>query len=548
MSRLNRLFLGFSGAGLALALSSCASPQVASTCAIPANGTPAERNAALSACFSASSNNYVDTTLQKNVDILFMIDNSPSMSPKQSALANAIPGFIQAIDATGADYHVGITTSDVGSWAQAGSGWSNLGSCDTFAGDDGTLQTTACTNRMFTNPMAPTECMTLCPDPSYLPTDGSGFISKVNGVNNIKSTDPMAPQKAFQCMAMVGDQGCGIEGQLEGAKRALDKHNPANANFLRNDSVLSVIFITDEDDCSVSPSGRPDNDPNTMDCSTPDPNAPYSCYNPDYRCIAQDIECNEPLNQQGNKTGCQERASSYLNPVGTYVNFFGSLRPTSKLLMSGIWAPPVIPNALNNGANNSGQFNVVYANGGTTSDTLNRDVNMNAACYDVADSTIYARPQIRLSKFIAQFPDSIEQSICDTGNYPAALANIATKIKTKLSAQCLNIVPKTANGKPGGAPLCLVGDVDDTNPNNAPTNPFPECNATCCAGWAASSTPTAQDPTVMTACASETATACFCAVQSTANPPECPGGVVAGIWRTTAAPANKVTNFRCAAQ
>ena len=43
--------------------------------------------------------------------------------------------------------------------------------------------------------------------------------------------DPMSgkmvdrgPIHAFQCMALVGDSGCGIEGQLEASMRALDGH------------------------------------------------------------------------------------------------------------------------------------------------------------------------------------------------------------------------------------------------------------------------------------------------------------------------------------
>ncbi len=87
---------------------------------------------------SASWTTVVDDRRVRDLDILFLIDNSPSMSPKQKALALAIPQFIQTIDATGADYHVGIATSDVGSYTAPGTPWSmSLGSCNTFEGDDG---------------------------------------------------------------------------------------------------------------------------------------------------------------------------------------------------------------------------------------------------------------------------------------------------------------------------------------------------------------------------------------------------------------------------
>ncbi len=550
MSRLFRHAL--TGAGLAVALSSCTSPQVASTCAIPELGqkvgtdnhpaTAADRDTALKACFNQVSNNYIDTTLQKDLDILFLIDNSPSMSPKQKALAAAIPQFIAKIDATGANYHVGITTSDVGSYTAPGTPWSvSLGSCNSFEGDDGALQRVACNTRTGVTSGALDACNSLCPDPSFVPVDGKGFISKINGVNNIKGADPMAPQKAFQCMALVGDAGCGIEGQLDGAKRALDGHNPMNTDFLRPNSVLAVIFITDEDDCSVTvPSGRKENDPVTMDCAAPDKNAPYNCYNPDYRCVARDMECTEPLNQTGVKTGCHEKAQSYLEPVSTYVNFFQSLRPSSKLLISGIWSPAI---GANKGADNSGQFIVSYTNGGTKSDTLNRGLQTDGACYKADEPAIFGRPQVRLSKFIAQFKDSIEQSVCNVTKYPDVLDNIASAIKTKLEAQCINVVPKLLNNKP----VCLVGDVDDKTPNNAPDQPFPVCSDTCCKGWAAAPSPTAEDPGVKAACAGEATDSCFCALPST-QAGVCANGAVAGIWRKGMAPAGKVTNFRCARQ
>ena len=57
---------------------------------------------------------------------------------QQKALAKNIPLFIQKIDETGANYHVGIATSDVGSDVAPGQLWGgNIGKCDTFEGDDG---------------------------------------------------------------------------------------------------------------------------------------------------------------------------------------------------------------------------------------------------------------------------------------------------------------------------------------------------------------------------------------------------------------------------
>jgi hypothetical protein len=57
--------------------------------------------------------------------------------------------------------------------------------------------------------------------------------------------------EAFACSAQVGTGGCGFESPLEAARWALDPARKANPGFLRPDSLLALIFVTDEDDCSA---------------------------------------------------------------------------------------------------------------------------------------------------------------------------------------------------------------------------------------------------------------------------------------------------------
>ena len=47
----------------------------------------------------------------------------------------------------------------------------------------------------------------------------------------------------------------------------------------------------------------------------------------DFRCFASNITCGQDLLSIGTKTGCTERATSYLEPLQTYVNFFETVRP-----------------------------------------------------------------------------------------------------------------------------------------------------------------------------------------------------------------------------
>jgi hypothetical protein len=69
----------------------------------------------------------------------------------------------------------------------------------------------------------------------------------------------------FECLGLLGTGGCGFEQQLEAMLKALTPSTAdttfangtvghgdgENAGFLRPDSLLAVILVTDEDDCSV---------------------------------------------------------------------------------------------------------------------------------------------------------------------------------------------------------------------------------------------------------------------------------------------------------
>lgn len=50
---------------------------------------------------------------KKKVDILFVVDNSGSMSTEQNAIAARFSTFINTLDSEGLDYRIGVTTTDV---------------------------------------------------------------------------------------------------------------------------------------------------------------------------------------------------------------------------------------------------------------------------------------------------------------------------------------------------------------------------------------------------------------------------------------------------
>ncbi|MFO0622707.1 MAG: hypothetical protein U0745_15045 [Polyangia bacterium] len=543
------------GALLSLTVGACTAPQVGSPCPIPTNADAETRNKAVQQCFGLIAGNSNDFRLKKDVDILFVIDNSPSMSPKQKALAENIPKFIQKIDSFGVNYHVGIVTTDVGTTVSDGATWGagSEPSCDTFSGDDGRLQDITCDKRNTVSPEASNACATLCPDNRFKPTDGTKYISKIDGKTNVptdlkldSATGQMVdygPTNAFKCMALVGDAGCGVEGPLEAVKRAIS--NSANTGFIRDNSVLAVIFITDEDDCSVKAARRSELNPGYRNCNAAQPDS-YDCYKVDYRCMARSLTCNEPMTTASAKTGCKERVDNFLEPVQTYYDALLKVRSADKLLVSGIWTIPNIDTAATSG----GKVTIV---GGPLTSDLRRE----AACVNSTNSAVVGQPQFRMSQLANLFgkdSDGISNApqlnVCDTANYPAALDTIAKTLEKKL-VPCLPITLKTVNGQP----ICLVGDVDSATPDAVPEKYFPTCSTGCCDAWASTSTPSLADKGIQAACAGETTDACYCAIKSKdpnvckAGTPEggVNGGVVTGVWRKNNAnpPAGKVVNFRC---
>ncbi|MBI2895643.1 MAG: hypothetical protein HYY06_18950 [Deltaproteobacteria bacterium] len=121
------------------------------------------------------------------------------------------------------DVHVGVISGDMGSGGYAVTSCSNP-----ITGDDGVLQS------------QPARGLAGCEE-QY-----PRFLSWAEG------DDPSALSAAFECAARLGTDGCPFQQPLAAARKALTMHaSGANAGFLRDDSVLALIFVTTHDDCSV---------------------------------------------------------------------------------------------------------------------------------------------------------------------------------------------------------------------------------------------------------------------------------------------------------
>ena len=513
----------------------------------------------------------VNTRAKQDVDILFVIDNSPSMSPKQKQLASAIDSFIQKIDQSGSNYHLGVTSTDIGAQQAPNTAFQpgnlNISGCDSYKGNDGELQKQACSARDQSkwSQAAKDACnLTLCKT-KLEPTNGDVYLWKQDGQTNAPSNDIIG---TFKCIAPIGDAGCGLESPLEAAKRALDSHSTINQGFLHQNSVLAVIFVTDEDDCSVQLTTRAQSNPNSIDC-TKNGMSTYNCWKNDFRCLAYNLTCDQPLTTTGAKTNCKEDGNGYLESVDKYVTFLSTLRTSNKLVLAGIWTPTMLDNP-NSDTTKDGKLIVDYdpavctPGPGVTCSTeaLNRGQGSKAACLNATDNNFFGQAQIRLSSFIRKFDASsrVEQSICDPNNYVTVLNTVADRITSRASTNCLTGQPKTDQN---GSPICIVGLVDANTPAALPDVRLPQCSSTCCKAWATAgdpnnvdvagrtAKPVPNDPYIVGKCTADPD--CYCAVANPTSNYGCKDAVgndsaIVGLWIKSDphfTPSGKVANVIC---
>jgi hypothetical protein len=268
------------------------------------------------------------------VDILFMIDNSPS-GPYRQEVANRFPGFIKDLQAAAAamhpaSYHIGVVTSDYG----AGPYTLNNGQCHP-GGDGGKLQIA---------PAAGSAGVSV--DCTNLSLGGGGnFIDydQIQGTSNVLGVADVPT--AFSCIEAVGGAGCGFEHQLESVYRALHDPIAENVGFLRDDALLVVLFATDEDDCSAPADG------DLFDPSA-DGVAKYGVLH-SFRCTQFGVTCSDPpmplpataITLSYTCAPLNQADGGKLIDVQKYIDFFagpgGVKADPSDVILASIAAPPI---------------------------------------------------------------------------------------------------------------------------------------------------------------------------------------------------------------
>lgn len=176
------------------------------------------------------------------VDLLFVVDNSLSMSEYQAALAAAFPAFVDEMYAQlppATDLHVGITTTDF------------------YCGPDGC----SCSEFVFNcESQASAGAISdhyITPDVENTGTNGGqGRLFESGGMTYFATTtdsDPAPLKQWFTTAATAaGEDGCSFEMSSAGAAYAAHPANAAaNSGFFRDaGAVLMVFVLTDEPDKS----------------------------------------------------------------------------------------------------------------------------------------------------------------------------------------------------------------------------------------------------------------------------------------------------------
>ncbi len=341
-------------------------------------------------------------SLPRRVDVLVVLDDSGSMSEEQSLVAAALRTLPAALDdGSGApDLHIGVVSTDMGvgdvvvpTCSTGGEGGALLvpASCD-FLGSPYLIDAPPIGCTVTANAFG--ACTAHDCSTNHC-TEGALVVDPDSGCPRCRNFDE-AINDAAACLASLGTGGCGFERPLDAMRAALDAH-PANAGFLRDDSVLAVLFVGDEDDCSAV-----------------EPHSFYDLNNvalgdPSFRCFHQSVTCDDNHAQIGPHEGCSalESPTALLTNVSEYVAFVSALRDPGRLVLHGIV-----------GATNGGSV-VVSELGGP---------RLDPTCTDATGS---AFPGFRLEAFVNALEGGGVGSVCGA-LVPYDLSGFAARIRYAL--------------------------------------------------------------------------------------------------------------------
>ncbi|MFH2006511.1 MAG: hypothetical protein ABI333_08000 [bacterium] len=374
----------------------------------------------------------IPQSAERDVDLLFVIDDSGSMAGEQANLRQNFPALMTELrNMTGGlpNLHLGVTSTDLGA------GIFQITYCEDVGGNAGNLLTGACANptggARYIIDVEPKSCEITkqvsgacsahtCSQTNCAHEPTTTFVADANtGCPRCRNYQSEALEDVFSCIANLGTMGCGFEQPLEAMYLALDG-NPANSGFIRANAFLAILLITDEDDCSAA-------NPQLFDNSQTEISSPLGPLT-SFRCFEFGISCDTLARTTGPHQNCipREDPGALLHPLSRYVQALQALKDPQMLVVAAI-AGPVTPSPSGTG------HNMVVG-----LDDLSQP-DLQYSCTTAVDGAV---PGIRIYNLIEAFNDEEDiagwayTSIC-SADYSPALQGIGNKIKDILEFQCL---------------------------------------------------------------------------------------------------------------
>jgi hypothetical protein len=455
---------------------------------------PVEYESALEA------NRGVDLTINRDVDILFMIDDSGSMAEEQVALAANFERFIAVLEADDvrANYRIGITTSDNG--APFG--------CDRKTPEGGRFVASSCRSRAQNFQFGDVDafdvaCASICDhdsieiSPTTTEKDSTArprpWIENIEGRTNLP--EGISTTEAFQCFGPMGIAGCGFEEQLEAVYRAILRTAHADEDqygFIRDDAILAVVLVSDEADGSFNRAAYGNAGPydlegsrafwqdaeDTFPTSAVSWNAGVECSPqggdglPYDACVPQDYDIDGNVISQGDAAdrGVFHPVSRYIDLLQSYEDDKRERNLDQEVLVSGILGVPV--------GYDGGEL--TYRNDPTDPDFMH-NFGIGPGCVSQLevpglDDEGKAVPPVRQKAFVEHFAvgDDVNLfSICED-DWSLALEAIAETIRKQIKPSCMTeCVADMDPATDALEPSCVL---EQRTPSGERT-PIPECLA-----------------------------------------------------------------------
>jgi hypothetical protein len=422
------------------------------------------------------------------VDVLIVLDNSSSMAEEQQLLAQNVGALVHVLEAEDveADYRIAITTTDAGH-----------PSCPSSTPEHGAFMLTPCTSRLDEfvgdgeggpSDVRALACTDICglsaADLEILPTTTDEdptpkprpWIERIAGHSNLPEGVEMSD--ALSCFGPQGVAGCDFETPLESMRQALlrakDPNDPAYG-FLRKDAMVYVVFLTDEDDCSVAPGGEEifSAEGDRLFWSDKDAAAATSavCWNAGVACIGDPsgydscVATNKDL--AGNEGVADQDA--VLQPIDSYIELFDALM-VDKLAIDPTQEPiiGIVGGAAANGA-------LAFGDVGDTDPEFQQTFGIGPGCTGYSgdpDRPFRATPPARLAAVLEAMSPGNVFSICED-DWTPVLGVIAPRIHDIIYPACFTHCALDADaGTNTLEPDCIV---EEHLPDAEVPEHIPEC-------------------------------------------------------------------------